>query len=132
MRVTCPSFWEADKALKFILEILKKFDILEANFQKKIKVNGTMFQVAIQNTDQRFTDVRAPASQITYRVVATNCEIGKKYTFNFFTKYGRATQIQVKDLKTGFIQTFGTISGAFGFTASNQTMSFDVTVKGAR
>lgn len=104
----------------------------DARFDSNLPPSFGGLQVAVQNTDQRFTDVRAPAPQTTYRVNATGCEIGKKYTFNFFTKYGRATQIQVRDLKTGIIQTFGTISGAFGFTANSQTMSFDVTVKGAR
>ena len=89
-------------------------------------------QVAVQNVDRRFTDVRGPSAQLTYRVNATGCVSGKKYAFTLFTKVGRAVQIVVKNIQNGTTQIFGSSSGTFGFTASNATMAFDVTVKGAR
>lgn len=104
----------------------------DARYDSNLPPSFGGLQVAVQNGDQRFTDVRAPATQAVYRVNASDCQPGKRYTFNFFTKFGRATQILVKDIQTGKTQTFGTISGAFGFTASKSTMAFDVTVKGAR
>ncbi len=104
----------------------------DARFDSNLPPSFGGLQVAVQNSDQRFTDVRAPSTQTVYRVTASGCVAGKNYTFNFFTKRGRATQILVKDLQTGKTQSFGSISGAFGFKASNSTMTFDVTVKGAR
>jgi hypothetical protein len=104
----------------------------DARYDSNLPPGFGGLQVAVQNSDQRFTDVRAFAAQPVYRVNASGCEPGKKYSFSFFTKSGRATQIIVKDIQTGKTQTFGTISGAFGFTASKSTMAFDVTIKGAR
>ena len=89
-------------------------------------------QVSVQNSDSRFTDVRAHSAQMTYRVNASGCEAGKQYTFSFFTKNGSANQILVKEIQSLRNRLFNTLSGTFTFTASSSTMAFDVIVKGAR
>jgi hypothetical protein len=89
-------------------------------------------QVAVSNIDQRFVDVRSPSASVTYRVNASGCVPGQKYTLNFLTKNGRASQIQIKDMQTGKVQIFATVAGTLGFVASKTTMGFEVTVRGAR
>lgn len=104
----------------------------DAKFDSNLPPSFGGLQVAVSNIDQRFMDVRSPSASVTYRVNASGCVVGQKYTFNFLTKNGRATQIQVKDIQTGKVQTFGTVAGTLGFVASKTTMAFDVTVRGAR
>ena len=89
-------------------------------------------QVAILNGDLRFQDVKPLAPLVTNRLTISGLVPGKKYSYNFLTRIGRATQITVKDLQTSQLHFFGTPSGTFGFVATKTTMQFDVIVKGAR
>ncbi|MBI1332484.1 MAG: hypothetical protein GC165_06360 [Armatimonadetes bacterium] len=89
-------------------------------------------QVAVQNGDLRFQDVKPRNTVVTSRVVASGLVPGQKYTINLTTKVGRATQLQLKDLQTGQMRYYAASFGSFVFTATKSTMSFDVTVRGAR
>lgn len=104
----------------------------DAKFDSNLPPGIGGLQVAVQNGDLRFQDVKTPATMVTTRVTVSGLVAGKKYNFNFLTKSGRATQIQIKDIQTGIFKYFSTSTGTFGFTASKGTMSFDVTVRGAR
>jgi hypothetical protein len=104
----------------------------DARFDSNLPPSFGGLQVSVQNFEQRFTDVRAFAPAVTYRVIATGCLPGKKYAFNLFTKYGRANQYIVKNIQSGATYVFGSYSATFGFAAASPTMVFDVTVKGAR
>ena len=104
----------------------------DSRFDSNLPPSFGGLQVAVQNVEQRFTDVRALAAQVTYRINASGCVSGKKYSLNLFTRFGRATQILVKNIQTGNTQIFSSVSGTIGFVASAPTMAFDVTVKGAR
>lgn len=89
-------------------------------------------QLAVQNGELRFQDVKSVGATVTNRVIASGCVVGKKYTIIFQTKAGRANQIQITDRQTGKTQSYGGATGSFVFTASSTTMSFDLTVRGAR
>ena len=104
----------------------------DARFDSNLPPSFGGLQIAVPNGDLRFQDVKAPSTMITTRTTVSGLIAGKKYTLNFLTKIGRATQIQIKDIQTGTMQFYGTPTGTFGFTASKSTMSFDVTVRGAR
>jgi hypothetical protein len=104
----------------------------DARFDSNLPPGIGGLQVAVQNNDLRYTDIRAISPQEIYRVNASGCEVGKKYAFSFNTLKGRAVQIQVKDLQTYKTQVYGTTFGSFVFTATKTTMSFDVMVKGVK
>ena len=104
----------------------------DSRFDSNLPPSLSGLQASVQNTENRFTDVRAFANSVTYRVNATGCVPGKKYAFNVFTKSGKATQYVIKNLQSGATYVFATATGAFGFAATTSNMSFDVTVNGAR
>ena len=104
----------------------------DARFDSSLPPSFGGLQASVQNSESRFTDVRAYANSVTYRVNATGCVPGKKYAFNVFTKSGKANQYVIKNLQSGATYVFATATGAFGFAATSPNMSFDVTVNGAR
>lgn len=89
-------------------------------------------QVAVQASELRYRDFKPVSPIVTTRVVANGLVVGKRYTFSFNTLNGRAQQIQVMDLQLNQGKSYSGSTGSFSFTASKTSMSFDVTVRGAR
>ena len=107
-------------------------DGFDSKFDSNLPPAVGGLQVAVQNFEQRFKDVRATNKHVTYRVAASGCTKGATYTFSLSTQVGRAQQVIVKDLQTGTSQTFLDLTGGFSFRATNPSMLFDIKVKGAR
>ena len=107
-------------------------DGFDARYDSNIPPGIGGLQVVVQNGDQRFTDTRATAPRVSYTVNVSGCIKGKRYTFSFATKTGKAQQIVIRSLPSENIQPFSNPTGAFTFVATSQTMTFEVMVKGVR
>ena len=107
-------------------------DAFDAKYDSVLPPSVGGLQIAAFNKDLRYRDVRQTATMVVNTVVANGCVAGKKYTLAFNTTAGKATQVQVKNLQTGTMQTYSSSTGTFQFTADRAAMQFQITVRGAR